>query len=35
MYRWLSFTIPLQRLFVRIGVLPFLLTIALVVLTLL
>jgi ribose/xylose/arabinose/galactoside ABC-type transport system permease subunit len=31
--RWLSFTLPLQRLFVRIGVLPFLLVIALIVFT--
>jgi ribose transport system permease protein len=30
---WLSFTLPLQRLFVRIGVLPFLLVIALIVFT--
>ena len=35
MYRLLSFTVPLQRLFVRIGVLPFLLVIALVVFTIL
>jgi ribose transport system permease protein len=35
MYRWLSFTVPLQRLFVRIGVLPFLLVIALIVFTVL
>ena len=33
MYRWLIFTVPLQRLFVRIGVLPFLLVIALIVFT--
>ena len=32
-HRWLSFTLPLQRLFVRIGVLPFLLAIALIVFT--
>ena len=32
-HHWLSYTLPLQRLFVRIGVLPFLLAIALVVFT--
>ncbi len=32
-HQWLSFTLPLQRLFVRIGVLPFLLVIALIVFT--
>jgi hypothetical protein len=32
-HSWLSFTLPLQRLFVRIGVLPFLLVIALIVFT--
>ena len=32
-HHWLSFTLPLQRLFVRIGVLPFLLVIALIVFT--
>ena len=32
-HSWLRFTIPLQRLFVRIGVLPFLLVIAIVVFT--
>jgi len=31
--RWLDFSVPLQRLFVRIGVLPFLLVIALIVFT--
>jgi ribose transport system permease protein len=29
--RWLDYSVPLQRLFVRIGVLPFLLVIALIV----
>ena len=29
--RWLTYSVPLQRLFVRIGVLPFLLVIALIV----
>ena len=29
--RWLTYSVPLQRLFVRIGVLPFLLAIALIV----
>jgi ribose transport system permease protein len=32
-HHWLSFTLPLQRLFVRLGVLPFLLVIALIVFT--
>ncbi len=32
-HQWLRFTLPLQRLFVRIGVLPFLLVIALIVFT--
>jgi len=32
-HHWLSFTLPLQRLFVRIGALPFLLIIALIVFT--